>query len=153
MQRRSDTAAHTATASAAVAAGNLRLESIPALREAGVRTEHWSTAQQLARRRVLSRLLQALFREALLSADQLIADTRADVTLLPIWQQRVLLRFTGLRPGALGSWTLTGDVAVLAHGRPPTPIEHPSALLHWLAPMLDMGDAAEAHRLAAIGRL
>ena len=37
MQRRSDTAAHTATASAAVAAGNLRLESIPALREAGVR--------------------------------------------------------------------------------------------------------------------
>ncbi|MDF7041640.1 hypothetical protein NLR80_26690, partial [Escherichia coli] len=71
MQRRSDTAAHTATASAVVAAGNLRLESIPALREAGVRTEHWSTAQQLARRRVLSRLQQALFREALLSADQL----------------------------------------------------------------------------------
>lgn len=153
MQRRSDTAAKTQTASAAVAAGSLCLESIPALHEAGVQAEHWSAAQQLARRRVLSRLLQALFREALLNADQLIADTRADVTLLPIWQQRVLLRFTGLRPGALGSWTLAGDVAVLAHDRPPTPIERPSALLHWLAPILDIGDAADAHRLAAIARL
>jgi len=123
VQRRSDTAAKTQTASAAVAAGSLCLESIPALLEVGVQAEHWSAAQQLARRRVLSRLLQALFREALLNADQLIADTRADVTLLPIWQQRVLLRFTGLRPGALGSWTLAGDVAVLAHDRPPTPIE------------------------------
>lgn len=153
MQRRSDTAAKTQTASAAAAAGNFRLESIPALLEVGVQAEHWSAAQQLARRRVLSRLLQALFREALLNADQLIADTRADVTLLPIWQQRVLLRFTGLRPGALGSWTLTGDVAVLAHDRPPTPIERPSALLNWLAPMLDIGDATDAHRLAAIARL
>ncbi|MGN6261838.1 MAG: NRPS-independent rhizoferrin synthetase [Ralstonia sp.] len=153
MQRRSDTAAKTRTASAAAAAGNFRLESIPALLEVGVQAKHWSAAQQLARRRVLSRLLQALFREALLNADQLIADTRADVTLLPIWQQRVLLRFTGLRPGALGSWTLTGDVAVLAHDRPPTPIERPSALLHWLTPMLDIGDATDAHRLAAIARL
>lgn len=153
MQRRSDTAAKTQTASAAAAAGNFRLESIPALLEVGVQAEHWSAAQQLARRRVLSRLLQALFRETLLNADQLIADTRADVTLLPIWQQRVLLRFTGLRPGALGSWTLTGDVAVLAHDRPPTPIERPSALLNWLAPMLDIGDATDAHRLAAIARL
>ncbi|WP_112186118.1 NRPS-independent rhizoferrin synthetase [Ralstonia sp. GX3-BWBA] len=152
MQRRSDTAAKTQTAPAA-AAGNFRLESIPALLEVGVHAEHWSAAQQLARRRVLSRLLQALFREALLNADQLIADTRADVTLLPIWQQRVLLRFTGLRPGALGSWTLTGDIAVLAHERPPAPIERPSALLNWLAPMLDIGDATDAHRLAAIARL
>lgn len=152
MQRRSDTAAKTQTAPAA-AAGNFRLESIPALLEVGVQAEHWSAAQQLARRRVLSRLLQALFREALLNADQLIADTRADVTLLPIWQQRVLLRFTGLRPGALGSWTLTGDIAVLAHERPPAPIERPSALLNWLAPMLDIGDATDAHRLAAIARL
>ena len=59
MQRRSDTAAQTQTAPA-TAAGNFRLESIPALLEVGVQAEHWSAAQQLARRRVLSRLLQAL---------------------------------------------------------------------------------------------
>ena len=61
MQRRSDTAAQTQTAPA-TAAGNFRLESIPALLEVGVQAEHWSAAQQLARRRVLSRLLQALSR-------------------------------------------------------------------------------------------
>ncbi len=137
----------------AAAAGNLVLESIPALQNAGVRATHWSAAQQLARRRVLSRLLQALFREALLNPAQLIADTRADVTLLPIWQQRVLLRFTGLRAGALGSWTLTGDVAVLAHDRPPMPIDRPSTLLHWLSPMLETGDATDVSRLTAIARL
>lgn len=152
MQHQADPAAQTPIASIVVAAGNLSFESIPALREAGVHAAHWSAAQQLARRRVLSRLLQALFREALLDPDQLIADTRPDVTLLPIWQQRVLLRFTGLRPGALGSWTLAGDVTVLAHDRLPTLVERPSALLHWLAPILETGDDDSAH-LTAIARL
>ena len=150
MQRQADPVAHPPIAAAA---GNPVFESIPALQSAGVRATHWSAAQQLARRRVLSRLLQALFREALLSPGQLIPDTRADVTLLPIWQQRVLLRFTGLRAGALGSWTLTGDVAVLAHDRPPASIDRPSTLLHWLSPMLETGDATDVSRLTAIARL
>jgi len=148
MQRLTDSAALATP----VAADTLSLEAIPALAQAGVRTVHWSDAQQMARRRVMSRLLQALFREALLSPDQLIVDTRTDVTLLPIWQQRVLLRFTGLRPGALGSWTLAGDVTVLAHGRPPVPVERPSTLLHYLGPLLDAQDAGTAS-LAAIARL
>lgn len=150
MQRQADPVAHPPIAAAA---GNLAFESIPALQKAGVRADQWSAAQQLAQRRVLSRLLQALFREALLNPGQLIADTRADVTLLPIWQQRVVLRFTGLRAGALGSWTLTGDVAVLAHDQPPVSIDRPSTLLHWLSPMLDTGDATDVSRLTAIARL
>jgi len=149
MQRLTDSAA---LATRVAAADTLSLEAIPTLAQASVRPVHWSDAQQMARRRVLSRLLQALFREALLSPDQLIVDTRTDVTLLPIWQQRVLLRFTGLRPGALGSWTLAGDVTVLAHDRPPLPVEHPSALLHYLGPLLDAQDAGTAS-LAAIARL
>ncbi|WP_296228484.1 NRPS-independent rhizoferrin synthetase [Ralstonia sp. UBA689] len=153
MQRQADPAAQTSIAPIAVAAGNLSFESIPALREAGVHAAHWSAAQQLARRRVLSRLLQALFREALLNPYQLIADTRPDMTLLPIWQQRVLLRFTGLHPGALGNWTLAGDVTVLAHDRLPMLVERPSALLHWLTPILETGDDNSAHRLTAIARL
>ncbi len=149
MQRQADSAA---LATPVAAADALPLEAIPALAQAGVHAAHWSDARQMARRRVLSRLLQALFREALLSPDQLIVDTRTDVTLLPIWQQRVLLRFTDLRPGALGSWTLAGDVTVLAHDRPPLPVERPSALLHCLGPLLDMQDS-DAGSLAAIARL
>jgi siderophore synthetase component len=149
VQRQADSAA---LATPVAAADILSLEAIPALVQAGVHAAHWSDARQMARRRVLSRLLQALFREALLSPDQLIVDTCADVMLLPVWQQRVLLRFTGLRPGALGSWILAGDVTVLAHGRQPFPVERPSALLNCLGPLLDTQDAG-AESLAAIIRL
>lgn len=153
MQRQADSAVETsANASLAATAGTLSIDAILALAEAGVDANHWSAARQMARRRVLSRLLQALFREALLDPGQLIADTRPDVTLLPIWQQRVLLRFTSLQPGALGSWTLTGDVTVLAHDEPPRPVERPSALLHWLTPILHTRDDSGQH-LAAIARL
>ncbi|VVE36855.1 Aerobactin synthase [Pandoraea communis] len=124
----------------------------PELAQAGVRAAHWCDAQKMARRRVFSRLLQALFREALLLPDQLIVDTGDDVTFLPIRPQRVQLCFTGLRSGALGSWVLDGDVFALAHNEPPHLIERASILLHYLGPLLDTQNAG-AERLAAIARL
>lgn len=128
------------------------LEAIPELAHAGVLAVHWRDAQQMARRRVFSRLLQALLREALLSPAQLITDAGADVTLLPPLHQRVQLYFTGLRAGALGHWTLTGDIFALTEHEPPQRIERASALLHYLQPWLDTGSAGTQRR-AALTRL
>ncbi|VVE87087.1 IucA/IucC family protein [Pandoraea bronchicola] len=145
-------AASTTPATPVATTDTLFHKTIPELAQAGVRAAHWRDAQQMARQRVLSRLLQALFREALLCPDQLIADTGADVTLLPIQQRRVQLCFTGPRSGALGSWALAGDIFALTHNEPPQPVERASVLLHYLGPLLDTQNAG-AERLAAITRL
>ncbi|WP_374626044.1 IucA/IucC family siderophore biosynthesis protein [Pandoraea sp.] len=149
MQHQADS---TAPAMSVAAVDALSLEIPPEFAQTGVRAAHWRDAQQMARRRVFSRLLQALFREALLLPDQLIVDTGADVTLLPIRQQRVQLCFTGLRSGALGSWVLGGDVFALTQNEPPHPVERPSNLLHYLGPLLDTKNAG-VERLEAITRL
>lgn len=149
MQHQADS---TTPVTSAAPAGALSLEIIPELAQTGVRATHWCDARQMARRRVFSRLLQALFREALLLPNQLIVDATSDVTLLPIRQQRLQLCFTGLRSGALGSWVLNGDVFALTQNEPPQLVERSSVLLHHLSPLLDIQNVG-VERLAAITRL
>ncbi|WP_244133272.1 IucA/IucC family protein [Burkholderia gladioli] len=116
-------------------------ESTSTLARLGVPPRHWHAASRLARQRALSRLLQALFRENLLEPSQLIVDRATGVTLLPVWQQRILLRLADFRPGALGSWTLAGEVSLIAADQPAVVIDWPSELLAVLAPLLDIGQA------------
>ncbi|VVE55792.1 Aerobactin synthase [Pandoraea horticolens] len=143
---------HSQTNIDAVATVPLSHEATSPLVQAGVTAAHWSSAQQMARRRVFSRLLQALFREALLNPDQLIVDPSTNVTLLPIWPQRALLRFTGLRAGALGSWTLTGDAVLLTQDHAAVSIGCASDLLRCLKPLLSTQEA-DISNLTAVERL
>lgn len=89
-----------------------------------------------ARRHGLEKLVQALFREKLLNAEtQLIADG-PDVSWLPLWGQRTLLRFEGLHFRGIGACRLSGDVHYYAVAGGAKRIATPSELLRLLAPAL-----------------
>lgn len=89
-----------------------------------------------ARRRGLEKLVQALFREKLLNAEtQLIADG-PEVSWLPLWGQRTLLRFEGLHFRGIGACRLSGDVHYYTVAGSAKRIATPSDLLRLLAPAL-----------------
>jgi siderophore synthetase component len=96
--------------------------------------------QHNARQRGLQRTLQALFREQLLEPGHLIHDHHA--SWLPLWGQRAMLRFEGLRLGRIGNLQLDGAISLLHPGRPPQLLETPSALLAGIAPSLPGPPAA-----------
>lgn len=106
----------------------------------------WERAATLARRRGLSRTVQALFREQLLDASQLVPDAAA--TWLPLWGQQALLRFDGLRLGRAGACRLDGTIGYYAGRCAPRLIDSPSRLLDCLAPVL----GADADALARLRR-
>ena len=100
-----------------------------------------------ARQRGLQRTLQALFREQLLEPGHLIHDSHA--SWLPLWGQRAMLRFEGLRLGRIGNLQLDGAISLVQPGRQPQVLETPSALLAGVAPSLPGPPAAEdVQRLA-----
>ena len=93
-----------------------------------------------ARQRGLQRTLQALFRENLLEPGHLIHDGHA--SWLPLWGQRAMLRFEGLRLGRIGNLQLDGAIALVQPGRPPQPLDTPAALLAGIATSLPGQPAA-----------
>ncbi len=100
-----------------------------------------------ARQRGLQRTLQALFREQLLEPGHLIHDSHA--SWLPLWGQRAMLRFDGLRIGRIGNLQLNGAISLLRPGHPPQLLDTPSALLAGVAPSLPGPPQAEdVQRLA-----
>jgi siderophore synthetase component len=100
-----------------------------------------------ARQRGLQRTLQALFREQLLEPGHLIHDGHA--SWLPLWGQRAMLRFEGLRIGRIGNLQLDGAISLVQPGRPPQVLDSPSTLLAGIAPSLPGPPAAEdVQRLA-----
>lgn len=80
-----------------------------------------------ARQRGLQRTVQALFRENLLSHEQLIVE--GAITWLPLWSQQAVLRFEGLQIGRIGDCRLSGGVACYKTGQRPQPLASSSALL------------------------
>lgn len=100
----------------------------------------WDRALSEARRRALGRTVQALFRERLLDARQLIPE--GSVAWLPLWGQQALLRFEGLQLGRSGACRLEGAIACYGGGRTPRPIGTPAALLAALAPSLGCAEEA-----------
>jgi siderophore synthetase component len=104
--------------------------------------------QHNARQRGLQRTLQALFREQLLEPGHLIHDHHA--SWLPLWGQRAMLRFEGLRLGRIGNLQLDGAITLMQAGRPPQVLDTPEALLAGVAPSLPGPPAAEdLQRLSA----
>ena len=79
--------------------------------------------------------MQALFREGLLDASQLIREGTG--AWLPLWRQQAVLRFDALELGASGACRMEGGVSVYAGGHAARPIRDPSALLACLAPSID----------------
>lgn len=104
----------------------------------------WEHAAALARRRGLTRTVQALLREGLLDASQLVREGAA--AWLPLWGQQALLRFEGLHVGRAGACRLDGAVGLYAGREPPRLIDSPSRLLACLAPVLG-ADAGALERL------
>ena len=102
------------------------------------------TSEAEARRRGLEKLVQALFREKLLNTEtQLIADG-PEVSWLPLWGQRTLLRFEGLHFRGIGACRLHGDVHYYAVAGGAKRIATPSELLRLLAPALPIETGREA---------
>jgi siderophore synthetase component len=84
-------------------------------------------AQLEAGKRSLQRTVQALFREKLLHADQLIFE--GTVAWLPLWNQQGVLRFEGLQLGRIGNCQLSGPIAYYRAGERPQPLFTAAALL------------------------
>jgi len=95
-----------------------------------------------ARQRGLQRTLQALFREQLLEPGHLIHDSHA--SWLPLWGQRAMLRFEGLRLGRIGNLQLDGAISLVQPGRPPQVLATPAELLAGVAPSLPGPPAEES---------
>lgn len=93
-----------------------------------------------ARQRGLQRTLQALFREKLLDQGHLIHD--GHTSWLPLWGQRAMLRFAGLRLGRIGDLRLDGAIVLAKPGCPPQVLDTPSSLLASVAPSLPGPPAA-----------
>jgi siderophore synthetase component len=102
----------------------------------------WERAASQARRRALTRTVQALFREGLLDAPQLIREGTA--AWLPLWRQQAMLRFESLTLGASGSCRLDGALVLYVSGQAPRLIGSPAALLSHLAPSIDADPSALA---------
>jgi len=101
-----------------------------------------------ARQRGLQRTLQALFREQLLEQGHLIHDSHA--SWLPLWGQRAMLRFEGLRLGRIGNLQLDGAISLLQPGRQAQALDTPAALLAAVAPSLPGPPAAEVVQRLAV---
>jgi len=108
----------------------------------------WDRAASQARRRALVRTVQALFREGLLDAAQLVRDGTA--MWLPLWRQQALLRFDGLTIGRSGACRLEGALAFYVAGGAPRLVTGPSALLSCLAPSLGTAPAPLARLLGEL---
>lgn len=102
----------------------------------------WERAASRARRCALVRTVQALFRESLLDASQLIRD--GTCAWLPLWRQQAMLRFDGLSLGRSGACRIDGGIGLYASGQAPRMIGSPSALLAAIAPSLGAGSEALA---------
>jgi hypothetical protein len=96
-----------------------------------------------ARQRGLQRTLQALFREQLLEPGHLIHDSHA--CWLPLWGQRAMLRFEGLRLGRIGNLQLDGAISLVQAGRPPQVLATPAELLAGVAPSLPGPPSGKQH--------
>lgn len=80
-----------------------------------------------AHRRSLHRLLQALFREGLLNRADFVSE--GDVSWLPLWGRKLLLRIEGLDFGRLGHCQIRGRVSVHQSGQTPRVINSANELL------------------------
>ena len=94
----------------------------------------WERAAAHARRHGLVLTVQALFRERLLDASQLVRDGAA--AWLPLWRQQALLRFDGLVLERHGGCRLEGAVSFYVSGQTPRLVGSASLLLACLAPSL-----------------
>src|SRR5438105_1092817 len=102
----------------------------------------WERAASQARRRALTRTVQALFREGLLDATQLVREGAA--AWLPLWRQQALLRFEGLSLGRIGACRLDGAIGYYITGSAPRHVASPSALLSCIAASIDAEPGALA---------
>jgi D-ornithine---citrate ligase len=96
-------------------------------------------ALRQARERGLIRMLQALFREDLLPAAQLI--TEGAVSWLPLWSAQALLRFDGLQIGRAGHCRLAGSITYYHNGQRGEAILTAAMLLHRIAKSLPIAAA------------
>src|SRR5512134_794878 len=104
-------------------------------------------AQLEAGRRGLQRTAQALFREKLLYAEQLIFE--GAVAWLPLWSQQGVLRFEGLHLGRIGNCQLSGPIAYYRAGEQPQPVPTAAALLARVAQSIAGATPQDLQRLLA----
>ena len=91
---------------------------------------------RLARKRGLSRMLQALFREELLAKSHLL--TEGAITWLPLWSQQGMLRFEHLYIGRSGDCRLDGGITYVQSGESSKAVTTASILLHVIAAGLQL---------------